>query len=261
MEDLEKIRKTVSRMVRELRARRKMTQVDLAKLLRLSQSRLSEIERGDGSFTAEQLLLLLKIFNVTVRHFSPPGHSGGAGSSSHAQLQRALARLAATHLREDADVLPTERLAAVSDVVQETLLDGTPRHLTALAPVLVNNIRHLSLRRLWADLARLGLEHRLAWVVENTLEAVRLELQGRPPRSRMLRYKRAEVTFDMFVSFARAASPAERDNPPDLLDETAFSAETCRELEEASTEISRRWKIITDLKPEDFAHALRAAGG
>lgn len=259
MAELEKIRRTVSRTVRVLRSKRHMTQVALAKLLGLSQSRLSEIERGDGSFTAEQLLLLLKVFNVTVRHFS--GHAHDADSSSQAQIQRALARFAATHLREDADVLPTERLAAVSDVVQETLLDGTPRHLTALAPVLVHNIRHLSLRRLWADLARVGLEHRLAWVVENTLEAVRLELQKRPPRPRMLRYKRAEVTFDMFLSFARAAAPAERDHPPDLLDETAFSAETCRELEEASTEISRRWRVITDLRPEDFAEALRAAGG
>lgn len=247
--------------MRELRVKRKMTQTALAKRLGLSQSRLSEIERGEGSFTAEQLLVLFKVFNVTADHFAPPGHARDAGRSSQAQLQRALARLAATHLREDADVLPTERLATVSNVVQETLLDGTPRYLTALAPVLVNNVRHVSLRRLWADLARMGLERRLAWVVENTLEAVRIELQARPPRPRMLRYKRAEVTFDLFLSFARGASPAERDSPPDLLDETAFSAETRHELEEASTEISRRWKIITDLKPEDFADALRAAGG
>ena len=36
----------------------------LARLLGLSQNRLSEIERGEGSFTAEQLIVLLKTFNL-----------------------------------------------------------------------------------------------------------------------------------------------------------------------------------------------------
>lgn len=259
MAELERTRKTIARKIRELRVGRKMTQAALARRLGLSQSRLSEIERGDGSFTAEQLLQLLKIFNVTTSHFAPPGHARDAGSSRHAQLQRALVRLSATQLREDTDVLPTERLAVVSDVVRETLLDGAPRHLTALAPVLVNNLQDVGLRGLWADLSRAGFERRLAWLVENTLEAVRLELRGRPPRSRMQRYKRAEVTFDMFLSHVRAVSRAQGDNPPDLLDETALSAESREEIEEASTEISKRWNVITDLRPDDFAEALRAA--
>ena len=99
-------------------------------------------------------------------------------------------------------------------------------------------------------------------MVENTLNAISLELKRRPPPLSLLRrYRRASVILDMFLAHARAFSSAERDIPPDLLDETTFSTETRHEIEEASTEISRRWKVITDLRPEDFAEALRAAGG
>ena len=65
-----------------------MSQAELAQKLGLSQSRLSELENGAGSFSAEQLVLLLQVFNVTVENFAH------RRQRSHTDtLQNALARL------------------------------------------------------------------------------------------------------------------------------------------------------------------------
>jgi len=47
----------------------------LAGQLGLEQSRLSEIERGDVSFTAEQFVAILKLFNVPPSHFASGAQS------------------------------------------------------------------------------------------------------------------------------------------------------------------------------------------
>ena len=62
LQSLDKDRRRIAAKVRELRQSRNWTQAELSKRLQLSQSRLSEIERGAGSFTAEQFLLLLRLF-------------------------------------------------------------------------------------------------------------------------------------------------------------------------------------------------------
>lgn len=165
-------------------------------------------------------------------------------------------RLGATHLHEIDDVHPEERHDDVGETVREVLLTAAPRHLTALAPVLVRNLDRVSLRKLRADLVEAGLERRLGWLVDNVREAVRQELCGRLPRPVAQRYRRAEVVLDTFLGFALA--PAEV-SPLDLLDTTIASRETRREVEEASSAISKRWGIVTDLQPTDFVEALRAA--
>src|SRR5580658_327261 len=101
-EELRKVRSEIARTVRELRKERRWTQAELAKRLDLSQARLSEIEGGDGSFTAEQFLLLLRLFNVGTNRFAPSGGSS-AGHDHEAQIQNALARLGALHLKENRD--------------------------------------------------------------------------------------------------------------------------------------------------------------
>lgn len=250
---LEQLRKSVTSSVRSLRAARQMTQKELAVRLGLSQGRLSEIERGGGSFTAEQLLFMLQLFNVPASHFLPPAYDQGA------ELQNALVRLGATHLHEVADVLPTERLEGVADVVREVLATATPRHLTALAPVLVHHINRVSLRKLRADLVEAGLDRRLGWLVDNTREALRMELRGPLHRPMAQRYRRAEVVLDTFLDFAGLPTDAVSADPLDLLDTTIASPKTQREVAEAASSISKRWGIVTDLRPEDFAEALRAA--
>src|SRR5262249_44243414 len=136
---------------------RRWTQKELAARLEFSQSRLSEVERGAGSFTAEQFLLLLKLFNVGASHFVI-----GTGDPD-LELQNALARLGATHLDESEDALPSERLEEVHAAIREALVSGAPRLVAALAPVLVRNAERLNLVKLYADLERTGLQRRLGW--------------------------------------------------------------------------------------------------
>ena len=54
---------------------------------------MSEIERGDGSFTAEQFLAILKLFNVPASHFT------SSTPQPDSSLQNALARLGAAQRR------------------------------------------------------------------------------------------------------------------------------------------------------------------
>ncbi|MFO0760133.1 MAG: helix-turn-helix transcriptional regulator, partial [Byssovorax sp.] len=242
---------SVTGRVRSLRQERRLTQQALAGQLGLSQGRLSEIERGDGSFTAEQLLLLLRLFNVPASHFLPPSRDEGAA------LQNALIRLGATHLQRAEDTAPDDRFDDVPTVVREVLLTPAPRHVTALAAVLVCHLDRVNLRKLRADFAEAGLDRRLGWLLDNIRAAVREALSA--PRSRAVarRYRRAEVLLDAHAE----QHPPPADVAPDLLDPTITSARTKREVEAASSAISRRWGIITDLQPADFTDALRAADG
>jgi transcriptional regulator with XRE-family HTH domain len=257
LKKLEEIRVKIADGVRALRTRRRLTQAELAAQLGISQGRLSELERGNGSFTAEQMFFMLTLFNVPASNFAPP-------TLDHdAQIQNALARHGAGHLHQSSDVLPIEGLDDVGELVREALLGGSPRHLTALAPVLVGNIDRVNLRRLRAELVDAGLERRLAWLVENTLVAVRGELPRSLPRPLSQRYRRAEAVLDLFMDFATLQSANQArsggDAQPDLLDATIGSPKTRRKVAAASSAISQRWGIITSLQPEDFVDALRAA--
>src|SRR5690348_810508 len=113
---LQRSRELIARSVRDLRTGRGWTLSDLSKRLGMSTSRLSEIERGGGSFTAEQLLLLMKLFNVPASHFAGP-ERGEHG----ARLYNALARLGARHLQES-ETTPSERLDETHDVIREAIL-------------------------------------------------------------------------------------------------------------------------------------------
>src|SRR5687768_17386784 len=97
--DLDHLRQGVCAKVRDLRLGRRWTQAELAVRLGMSQSRLSQVERGEGSFTAEQLIEILRLFNVPLDQFIP-------APDPDAELQNAFARLGAFHLRESPDVLP-----------------------------------------------------------------------------------------------------------------------------------------------------------
>jgi transcriptional regulator with XRE-family HTH domain len=245
-------RLAIAAKVRDLRKARRWTQAELSKRLHLSQNRLSEIERGAGSFSAEQLLVILKLFNVPLSYFAP-----AAERDDHAELQNALARLGALHLQERDDVLPSERLDDVNDVIREAIISGAPRLVTAVAPVLVRNADRVSLRRLEVRLAEAGLENRLGWVVENTLEALNAELEGSLPRPWAQLYRRAVIVLETFAETlpARSRKPAALD----IIDATIRTKKTLDEVRNAASPISRRWGIVTGLEPADFATALKAA--
>ena len=250
---LDKARISVARKVLELRKERRWTQAELSRRLNLSQSRLSEIERGAGSFTAEQFLEILKLFNVAVSDFARP--STGEGS----ELQNALARLGALHLVESTELLPSERLTGVGDVVREAIVASEfPRLITALGPVLVRNIDRVNLKSLYLQLASAGLERRLAWLVENTLEALRQELPALTGAPWRRLYRRAEVVLESFLAFI-ASESRDRASAPDVLDAGIRSKQTLEEVTASSSPISRRWGIVTTLQPGDFVVALRGA--
>ena len=117
------IRAEIARKVRALRESRNMTQADLSKKLGMSQGRFSVIERGEGSFSAEQIVEILRVFNATL------GDLVGATETAAAEaiLQNALARLGAAHLAEDARILPSTQLTEVEAV----LTDDWPTYLYA----------------------------------------------------------------------------------------------------------------------------------
>jgi transcriptional regulator with XRE-family HTH domain len=252
-QELEKGRLIVARKVQELRKQRRWTQVELARRLHLSQSRLSEIERGAGSFTAEQFLEILKLFNVAASDFAP------TRSSASSELQNALARFGALHLHESTEVLPSERLSTASDVIREAIVASEfPRLITALAPVLIRNVDHINLRGLQLQLTAVGLERRLAWLVENTLEAIGCEAASvlSAPWRRL--YNRAGIVLESFLAFLREEA-RERPAAPDVLDAGIRSKRTLDEVAASSSPISTRWGIITALQPDDFVEALRGA--
>jgi transcriptional regulator with XRE-family HTH domain len=251
----EEVKAKIARRVRTLREERNWTQSELSRRLGLSQGRLSEIERGLASFTAEQFLTILKLFNVSVTQFASERRS------QTSELQNTLARLGATHLQESEDVLPSDLLKQVGDVVREVLISPeSPRHVTSLAPVLVRNIDRINLKKLQGQLAESGFERRLAWLVNNTLEAIRTELSHELPRNWAVLYRRAEVVFDAFLTLDLAERfPAEAIGAPDIFDTDILSTETLVEVQASCSGISRRWGIASSLKPEDFVEALRAA--
>lgn len=248
---LEKVRTAIARRVLELRKDRHWTQAELSRRLDLSQSRLSEIERGAGSFTAEQFLEILRLFNVAVSEFDP------RRSDPSSDLQNALARLGALHLQESTTVLPSERLAKVTDVIREAIVAGEhPRLITAIAPVLVRNIDAINQSKLQADLEAVGLGRRLGWIVANTLEAVRLETPTAPPPWKKV-YARASVVLESLLSFI--PEPSDQRVKVDILDTGIRSKKTLDENDASRSSLSREWGIASSLQPEDFAKALRGA--
>jgi hypothetical protein len=197
--------------------------------------------------------LLSKIFNV------PPGQFIREPSDPGLAIQNALARLGALHVQESVNVLPSEELQEVHDVVREALLDGSPRIITALAPVLVRNAERLNPAKLHADLENLGRERRLAWVIDNTLAALeQLNHSSKNAGQWSKLHRRAELEWSLFLAFV--VPPPDRRFPLDVLDATIRSQRTLDEVQRAASKQSQRWAIVTSLQPEDFLEALKAAG-
>jgi transcriptional regulator with XRE-family HTH domain len=254
---IEKRRVHIARKVGALRKERHWTQAELSTQLGLSQARLSQIERGDGSFTAEQFLSILELFNVRLEDFGEKAPDRGA------QLQNSLARLGALHLTETTDELPSDRLRDVINVVHETLVVAeSPRHITALAPVLVVHASNVKLRVLETRLSDVGHARRLGWLLDNIVAATQRELADPISRKWKQVYRRAELLLSAHVDSMTTrglAAWSKAEGAWDVLDPTIRSAETLREVVESSSPISQRWGIATSVQTTDFIRALKAA--
>lgn len=77
-----------------------------------------------------------------------------------------------------------------------------------------------------------------------------------PARPAALRYRRADVVLSTWLH-ARRAEPGVR--AADVLDADIRSAKSRALAEQRSSEPSRRWGVISELQPEDFARAIKAA--
>lgn len=247
--DLTRTRQTIADKVRELRKERRLSQVDLSRRLQLSQSRLSEIERGDGSFSAEQFLAILKLFNVSATHFETRARD------ANGELQNALARFGARHLRAT-DAAPNEAAEDLGYVVRETLVSGSPRLLAALSPVLVENADRINLAKAYVDLHDVGFERRLAWVADNVVDGLRKAPTSNHEHARADR--RASVVLSAFLDFV-CTSDVRYGNALDVLDRDIRSPQTLTQVKREASAISRRWHIATSLQPSDFLEALQAA--
>lgn len=250
-----KARGEIGLKLKALREARLISQVELAKRLEISQAGLSKIERGVSSLNTEDFLQVLRTFNVPASHFYP---DKGKGSSEDV-LQNALTRLGAVHLYENTS-LPSENLEQANQVIREVLADGrNPRHITALAPVIVAQIRQISLSKLWSELASLGLERRLGWTLENTSEA--LKLVSKPLDSTVSeRHRQAETVLDRFLANISAATSAAYDVlVPDIVGVAAPSERTISSLEKKASQTSTKWRILSPIKVQDFVEALEAS--
>lgn len=242
----------LGKKVRDLRKGRGLSQGELGKILGLSQSSLSEIELGHGSLSAEHFIQVLKFFNVPVSHFDPaPGDSGGA-------IQKALAGHGASHLVEDPNLLPSENLARVDAIVRETLVSGeNPRALTALAPVIINNIGQINLPKLFVQFKEFKLENRYGWLIDNILGAIALALKDAPPRRRALLLSKAANLLQNHRGRISAGDDAHDNLFEDYLGVPIASAKTKNEILRTRSEVSKDWNVLTTIQVEDFAKAIK----
>lgn len=253
---LEKTRQRIAAKVRQLRTNRRWSQAELAHRLGLSQNRLSEIERGAGSFSAEQLLQILRLFNVDIDAF------GHAADDGHSDLQNALARYGARHLRHDPDAPLAHRYESPSSAVEAVLLNpNSERLLTALAPVLVWSVNEVALPMVQGDLARAGIPTRLGWLIDNTLRALEgLPRDAKGQRVWHQRQLRAHAVLSSFIlHVADALLDVDASTPPDPLDQGIRSTKSLSSVWNDASPISRRWRIASAVQVEDFTDALRAA--
>ncbi len=248
---METSREMIGRKVRQLRRRRSWTQQDLAHRLGLSQGRLSRVERGAGSFTAEEFIGILRIFNVDVDEFVD------RVDDAH-DLQNALVRFGATHLREMSGGSVRTAHRYPRDVVRAVLLQPySGRLVAALAPVLVVSAESIPLAALQHDLFRSGVPNRLGWLVENTAEVLPRRETTLPSvwRRRLLR---SGLLFESFLS--HLGTPGDGDSSlPDPFDQGIRSKRTLSKLWREASAISRKWNIASALQPDDFERALRGA--
>lgn len=244
---LHQTRDLVVATVRELRRARGMTQAELGRLLGLSQARVSEIEGGGGSFTAEQLIAVLTLFNVDLGRFLPPVNEEDA-------LQNALIQHGATHLRQVPGVASSGRLETPSSVILAVLLTPrSARFVTALGPVLLHHIDAVSLPALRDRLTDLGRQARLGWLIENVRDALLLPLPTKDAELRR-RVSRARLVLSNELNFFPPPSPG---GPLDLIDPTLRSDESLDLVwGQQASPISRRWGVVTDIQPNDFHEAI-----
>jgi len=252
--ETEKYRHDIAKKIRQIRQGRLWTQTEFAKLLEISQNRFSEIERGKGSFTAEQLLLLSKTFNIGISDFVT------VKGTAFQRIQNALARHGAVHLFENQNSLPSEKLEDVVDLVYETFIAaGSSRQIVALAPVIVHNATLPVLTKLRIRFSEAGLIHRFGWLLVNIRVGIKAELAESLNTEWKRKYSRADVILKSLIDLPWFKPNGKVKNTIDILDTWITTFVTLEEIRASSSRISKEWGIVTGIRPADFADALKEA--
>lgn len=137
------------------------------------------------------------------------------------------------------------------------MLDGSPRLVTAIAPVLVAHARQLSFEPLFVELRRLGREHRLGWAIENTVAALDKLANDRHAPSRKKLLLHVGLPLDLAASVAfQTRAPQQW---PDVLDLAIRTDATRADVQRRSSRISKKWGIVSAIRVDDFVDALRAS--
>lgn len=242
----------LSNSLKRLRKEKGFTQSKMSQVLGISQSRLSEIEQGKGSIAAEQLLFLLKEFNLRLDDFwdRPPQNVSD-------QLEKSLQRLGAYYLAPNPSIVPSDRLSELHDVLRETLI-GVPskNHILALAPVIVRQIKFINFDTLCMKLYDLGIDARVWWIVEGTLWAVRQRLKWVLPLATQDLYQLAAEILSRKTKPANYFFHVRKGYPNDVFDSDILSVKDFEEVRNSRDELAIRWRLITRIRVEDLAGAL-----
>lgn len=236
----------VAARVRELRLARCWTQRELADRLGLSQARLSEIERGKGSLTAEQLLEALALFNVSIGDFRP--------LPVGAPMQNALRQHGAPIPWIPGAPIPS-RLSSLSGVVEGVLLEPlSPLLVTALGPVLLRHIDHLSLPLLHERLDSVGWGNRVGWLLENVRDALEA-----PPSGADRQWRAQAARAHLVINNALPAFEVRSWPSPDPFDRPFRSRRMASlVLQRRASPVSRRWEIASRIQVDQFREMLWA---
>lgn len=255
MDNLEKL---IGEKLRTLRLARRLPQRQLAAALAVSQATVSRIEAGKEAISIRQLIAICRLFNVLPTDFIPEE------GSAKTQIRRSLIRHGARNLVDDERTLPSKRLAEAKEALKETLIAAeSPRDIAALAPVIVQNAATLPLVGVSSDLNRLGahLERRLCWLLENVIAALDEELKTPLPQIWKVRYLRAKTRIaGNFNIIKQRWNPIYGQKPPadeDLVDTDLVGSAAINQARTQSSEISKRWDIISNLQVDDFVRAIR----
>jgi len=259
MKLLEKYRRYIIKGIKKLRTERRYTQAEFAKLIGLSQQQYSKIERGEGTISVEQFLLILDRFALPLSYFVKikPKEKDPA-----LILQNASANLGAVHLREVPGIFIPEKFQNPNEVIFEILENYlSARLIAALAPIIVKNISRINLNAIEKKLREWNHQNRLWWVLENTLDGIRHRLdEPYLPRENKLNYKRAATALTNHILIAKNRDNGEwyqSSKPPDIYDPNIVTEKTLENIKSQQDNTAKRWNIISAIKQVDFENALK----
>lgn len=250
------IKQSIGLGLKRVRKDRALTQAELARILTISQPQLSQVESGKGSLTAGQLLLLISRFNLTAADFLP---AQKRPEQRDDELQNALVRFGAKHLREIPDLPASSRYVRADDVILDTLIAPvSPRFVTALGPVIVHNIDFIVFPRLFQRLHEIGREARLIWLFQCLETATEIHIEkSHLSRERTVLYR--EVHRALGGMLAILKSIVERNKKEfieDILISRVTGAKSLERLRSNRDQPALDWNILTDIKAEDFYREL-----